>query len=461
MSDTPTTAATPPAAHAAPTEPAGAIRIEATNHEGSLLGKNVSPAKFAAGRTAGFAFADLLFAIDLGNEIVLGDEFPDWRGNIYDIAMVPDMTTVVRWKPGLDAVIGDYWLKDGTPVPLCPRNLVRRLIERLAAHGYTATAAVEIEATIFEESIQEARGRDYQDLTPLGGSTGATYHLARSSDWIGYMEAVVARLDEIGIVWEAWTDEAAPGQTELNLAPTDPLTLCDNWARTRQVMREVAHEKGHTVSFMAKPTAGFGQGAHINLSLQSDGVNLFYDKDGLSELMEHGIGGLMATMAGATSVVLPQITSYRRLVDLTGPPTTITWGVNNKTAAVRAITCHPKYSRLEYRLPGADVNPYLALAVVLAGVLAGIEQQITPPDQVTEMAWCMPDDGVVARIPDTMSKAWSALSADPLLREYLGAEFVDFWIASRRWEWMEFHTKGGDPHVDLSAWESRRYFEFP
>jgi glutamine synthetase len=275
------------------------------------------------------------------------------------------------------------------------------------------------------------------------------------------MEAVVERLDRLGITWEAWTDEAAPGQTELNIAPTDPLRLADSWVRTRQVMREVANELGHTVSFMAKPTAGFGQGAHINLSLQRDGANEFFAEDGPSPLMLHSVGGLLATMAGATSVVLPQITSYRRLVDLTGPPTTISWGVNNKTAAVRAITGHPKYSRLEYRLPGADVNPYFALAVVLAGVLAGIEKRIEPPEEVTDMAWCLPDDCGVERIPDTMSKAWRALAADPLLREYLGDEFVDFWVASRRWEWMEFHTKGGDPFAELSAWESTRYFEFP
>ena len=438
-----------------------AVRLEATNHEGSLLGKNVSPAKFEAGKESGFAFADILFAIDLNNEIVLGDAFPEWRGNLYDIQMVPDLTTLVEWKPGLDAVIGDYWLNDGRPVPICPRNLVKRLVGRLADHGYAATAAVEIEATLFQESVHEARSKGYRDLTPLGGSTGATYHLARSSDWVACMEAIVDRLDQVGIAWEAGTDEAAPGQTELNLAPTDPLRLGDSWARTRQVMREVAHERGHTVSFMAKPTAGFGQGAHINISLQSDGVNRFFAEDGPSELMTHAVGGLLATMAGATSVVMPQITSYRRLVDLTGPPTTISWGVNNKTAAVRAITGHPRYSRLEYRLPGADVNPYLAIAVVLAGVLAGIERRIEPPAQVAEMAWVLPDSAGVPRIPDTMSKAGAALDADPLLRAYLGDEFVDFWVASRRWEWMEFHTKGGDPYAELSAWESQRYFEFP
>ncbi|AZG46766.1 glutamine synthetase family protein [Gordonia insulae] len=437
-----------------------AVRLEATNHDGSFMGKNVTPAKFASGRESGFAFADVLFAIDMGTDIVFGDAYPDWRGNLYDISMIPDMSTLVRWKSGVDSVIGDFWLKDGRPVPICPRNMVRRLIDRLAALGYTATVAVEIETTLFEESIQEARARGYRDLTPLGGNSGSTYCLARSTDWIDYMEAVTDRLDELGIVWEAWTDEAAPGQTELNIAPTEPLALADAWVRTKQVMREIACEQGRSVTFMAKPTAGFGQGAHINLSLQRDGANQFYNPDGPSEVMLQAVGGLMATMAGNTLLALPQITSYRRLVDVSGPPTTISWGVNNKTAALRAIAGHPKYSRLEYRVPGSDVNPYYALAGILAGVVAGIERKIQAPPQVDDMAWCLPDDCGVERIPDSITKAIAALDCDEILREYLGDEFVDFWTASRRWEWMEFHTKGGDPYAELSEWESRRYFEF-
>lgn len=437
-----------------------AVRVEATNHDGSFMGKNVAPAKFASGKDGGFAFADILFAIDLGTEIVFGDAFPDWRGNLYDITLIPDTNTLVEWKPGLDSVIGDFWMRDGRPLPICPRNMVRRLTSRLASLGYAATVAVEIETTLFEESIQEARARGYRDLTPLGGDTGSAYNLARSKDWIDYMEAVTDRLDELGITWEAWTDEAAPGQTELNLAPADPVALGDAWVRTKQVMREVASEQGRSVTFMAKPTAGFGQGAHVNLSLERDGENQFFSPAGPSDVMLRAVGGLMATMAGNTLLAMPQITSYRRLVDISGPPTTISWGVNNKTAALRAIVGHPKYSRLEYRLPGSDVNPYYALAGVLAGVVAGLERGMQAPPPVDDMAWSLPDDTGIARIPDSMTKAIAALDADELLREYLGDEFVEFWVASRRWEWMEFHTKGGDPYADLSEWESHRYFEF-
>ncbi|MFE0021000.1 glutamine synthetase family protein [Amycolatopsis sp. NPDC059021] len=441
--------------------PPRAVRLEATNHEGCFLGKVVSPRKFESGKHTGFPHADLLFGLDLGNLPVFGAAFPEWRGHIDDVYLRPDPSTLVRWKPGLDAVIGDYWLKDGRPVPLCPRNLVRRMVDRLAQHGYYATVAVEIEATVFEESIHEARSRGYRDLSPLGGTAGTAYHHAKSQDWSEYLHAVTERLDEVGIVWEAWNDEDAAGQIELNIAMGDPVKVADDWARTRQVMREVANDLGRSVTFMAKPTAGYGQASHINLSLQRDGANAFYAEDGPSETMQHAVGGLLATIAGNTSIVLPQITSYRRLVDLSGPPVTISWGISNKTAAVRAVVGHPEYSRLEYRLPGADANLYLALAGVLAGVIAGVEQKIEPPEPVTDMAWCLPPGLGIERIPDTITKAAAALDADANLRELLGNEFVDFWVASRRWEWLAFHTMGGDPFAELSEWESARYFELP
>ncbi|MBF6210720.1 glutamine synthetase [Nocardia puris] len=438
-----------------------AYRLEATNHDGSFLGKMVAPRKFAACSSSGFAFADLLFGLDLGNQPHFGFAYPSWRGHLEDLYFRPDMATAVAWSPEVTSVIGDFWLKTGEPVSICPRNLVRKMVDRLGALGYTATIAVEIETTLFEESIHEARAKGYRDLTPLGGSAGTAYHLARSKDWIDYMTAVEHRLDEIGLEWEAWSDEDAAGQAELNLVPGAPISVCDAWARARQVLREVAFERGHTVTFMAKPTAGYGQASHINLSLRCDGANAFFAEEGPSEVMRHAIGGLLATMPGATSIVLPQITSFRRLVDLSGPPTTISWGISNKTTSVRAVCGHPEYSRLEYRVPGADANLYLAVAAVLAGVIAGLERAIEPPEPVSDMAWCVPPGLGIERIPDTMSKAADALDADPVLREILGEEFVDFWVGSRRWEWMRFHTAGGDPFAELSEWESLRYFEFP
>jgi glutamine synthetase len=153
------------------------------------------------------------------------------------------------------------------------------------------------------------------------------------------------------------------------------------------------------------------------------------------------------------------ITSYRRLVDLDGPPTTQTWGIANKSAAVRAVVEHEKYSRIEYRTPGADSNVYLVLSAILAGGIVGMKNQLTPPPPFQDMAWCLPDG--VERLPDTISKATAALRADTLLADVMGQDLIDYWAGTREWEWLQFHTAGGEPDVGLTQWESDRYFELP
>lgn len=435
------------------------VRIEGTNLEGSFIGKWVSPQKFVSSLSSGFAFADVAFGLDMSNAPQFGFAMPSWRGDLKDIFWHADLSTMVEWAPGRASVIGDFRDADGESISACPRGALRRLSTRLAAQGLVGKVAVEIEATVFEESIQQARAKDYKDLTPLGGSAGSAYHLARSKDWDDYLSTVVLRMAQIGIPWEAYSDEGAAGQVEINIKPADPVTTADHWARTRQLMREVAFEQGRVVTFMAKPSDDWGQASHLNLSMLRDGQNVFYDEFGPSQEMNHFLGGLMATLAAATSFALPMITSYRRLVDLDGPPTTITWGVANKSAAIRAIVGHPSYSRLEYRTPGADANVYLVLAAILAGGIAGLEGKIDPPEPFDDMAWCLPPG--VERIPASISLAADALEADEILTPVLGQELVDYWVGTRRWEWLQFHTAGGEPGPELSSWESHRYFELP
>lgn len=433
------------------------IRIEATNLDGSLLGKFVSPAKFLASVDAGVTVTDFVFGADLHNVPYMGFAWPEWRGNLLDVHLKPDLDTLVIWRPGMASVIADFCLADGSPVSLCPRSLLKRHARQLEEAGYSTLTAIEIEASVFEDSIHEARGKGFQDLRPLGGGAGACYHLAKSTDWHDYMFAVTARLDEVGIAWEAWNDEAAAGQIELNLPPADPVIVADAWTRARQIMREVAFEMGRSVTFMAKWCDAYGQASHLNISLVRDETNAFYAEDGPSQVMSSFIGGVMATLAGATSFALPWITSYRRLVEMQGPPTTLTWGVGNKSAAIRALVGHPKASRLECRVPGSDSNVYLVLGVTLAVGAYGIANALPAPPETTGLAWGATDR--TARIPDSITKAADALSNDGILRAVLGDELVDYWVGTRRWEWWAFHTGGGDPDGPLSSWESVRYFE--
>ncbi|MCV7287812.1 glutamine synthetase [Mycolicibacterium wolinskyi] len=434
------------------------VRIEGTNLDSALMGKIITAQKFRGGVETGFGFADLAFGVDLGNIPHWGFAWPSWRGDMPDIFLKPDPATLVEWRRGHAAVIGDYYDRHGAPLPVCPRNLLKKVTNRLADQGFTAKVAIEIEATVFEESIYEARAKGFKNLTPLGGKAGFAYHLPKDQQWHAYMTAVSNRLDDLGIAWEAWNDEAAWGQVELNLGVTDPIQACDNWTRTRQVMREVGFQLGRTVTFMAKWCDEYGQASHLNVSLARDGDNAFYAPDGPSETMTHFIGGVMDSITAATSLALPWITSYRRLNDLDGPPTTATWGISNKTTALRAVVGDRKQSRIEYRVPGADSNAYLVLATLLAAGAHGVAEHITPPPAFDGMAYCFPP-GAADRLPDTISKAFNELDRATTLRQLLGDELIDYWIGMRRWEWMRYHGDGGTPESDITDWEINRYFE--
>jgi glutamine synthetase len=435
------------------------VRVEGVSLDGQLIGKFLSPEAFLSYVDSKAAFCDVAFGLDLGNDLQFGFEMPAWRGDLRDIYMNLDLSTLVKWSDGRAAVMGDFWDAHGEPISACPRNALRSMVDRVAEAGYTVKCTVEIEASLFEESIQAARAKGYRGLTPVGGSAGWGYAIAKSGDWDHYMTAVSDRLTDLGIPWEAFSDEGAEGQFEFNIAPSDPLLAADRWLRTRQVMREVAFEQGRSVSFMAKTSDAYGQASHVNLSLQNDDANAFYAESGPSDVMKDFIGGVMATLIPSMSFAMPFITSYRRLVRLEGPPTTATWGVGNKTAAVRAITGHPKYSRIECRTVGADANVYLVMAAILAGGLAGITEHIEPPDPCDDLAWCLPED--VQRLPISMSAAADALDADELLTSYLGKGLVDYWLGTRRWEWLQFHTQCGDTGSKLTDWELQRYFELP
>lgn len=434
------------------------VEVQATNLDGTFVGKTLSRDKFLGGLEQGFAFADVVFGNDLSSTPVLGMPFPSWRGEMADIFLRPDLDTLCEWKPGRAAVIGGFHLEDGTPVAVCPRNLLRRVDADARRQGFTVATAIEIEATVFAEPVTEARTRGYAGLTPLGGSSGSAYVLARDADWHAYLERVEERLREIGIAWEAWNDEAAAGQIEINIAVGDVVAVADGWARCRQVMREVAHEQGRTVTFMAKWSDAWGQGSHLNLSLATtDDGNAFFAEDGVSPSMGGFLGGVMAALPGTTSIALPFITSYRRLIPGEGPPTTVSWGVGNKSAAVRAVTGHPKQSRIEYRVPGADANMYLVSAAVLGAGLVGVRTGMEPPAPCEGMAWFRPDS---EPIPTSISLAADAIETDKILLEALGREFVSFWTATRRWEWLSFHTQTeDDPDAGLTGWERHRYFE--
>ena len=365
------------------------VRLEATNHDGLILGKHLSAPKFLSSLERGALFADTCFGVDPSGELGVGWDWGKWRGEVADIAIVPDPATIIL-HPHLEStasVIGDFTDPRGEPLPVCPRGTLKRMIERLAGVGFEAIVAPEIELMVFEEPVQQARAQGFRDLTPLGGGVRGTYLMTRSADLTGFMDAAMRHLSELGVEWEYWSNETAPGQVEINLAPCPALDAADRVTRVKLALREVAEQHGRTVSFMAWGLdQHLGGGMHVNLSLRDvSGENAFYREDAdphHSELLRRWVAGLLASAPGAMSLLTPNVNSYRRLIEITGPPTTVSWGEGNKSVAVRTVTGEPGSSRIEHRVPSSDCNIYLALAAILAGGMIGIEDRLEPPSAV-------------------------------------------------------------------------------
>ena len=439
------------------------VRTEGASLDGVVLGKHLNRDKFERSLPLGPALSDLVFAWDLGGTAQLGWWAEFRQPALGDVHQRPDLSTIVASpnRPGMADVLVDHTTIDGTPLPVCPRVVLRGIVDQLAARGFTATAAFELEFMLFHESYDAARQAKYHDLSPIGTPLPVGYTTHNAHYVTGFMDEVVRRLDGLGIAWEAWSDEASPGQVELNFVPADALRAADNVLRAKQVVKEVALDRGVSATFMAKPTGEYGNGMHIHHSLRRHGAPVFFDDtpaDHRSAEMRHWIGGLVATMPGAVSILAPTVNSYRRMVGFAAAPTTPTWGEENKSTALRVISRSAKLARVEHRVASADVNVYLALAVILAGGLAGLAHAIEPPPEHTGIAWGEPPG--TAQLPSSISLAADALEGDKWLAETLGDVFVDYWLHGRRWEWLMFHTSGGDAEATtVTDWELNRYFE--
>jgi glutamine synthetase len=434
--------------------------VEYLNLDGTHSSKVLAPAKFAKGFVKGWNWPDLAFGLSLGNDVQFGFDWGAWRGELPDVVLKPDMRTLRRARFGTGArVIGDFYDNHGERLAVCPRGLLRDVLTRLDGLGYSARVAVELEVTLFQETYQDAARQGFTGLTPLGGTSGAMLVTSKSAEYSAFVARLIEGLDELEIPWEACSDEAAVGQLEVNLTPAPPLDAADFVMRTKQAIRDTAHELGHSATFMAKWNYDeYGQGAHVNVSLRNrNDENVFASGSGPTTVMQHAVAGLLHTLPGFSSLAMPLPNSYRRLAELEGPPTTVTWGVDNKSCAVRAVVAADDSARLEHRLPGADSNPYLALAGIFAGICVGLHHEMTPPPPIAGLAWMRPE-GHLVRVPHNILEAADALENDPNLRQILGGDFIDYWVGTRRWEWRAFHESGAAPS-SVSAWETARYFE--
>ncbi|MCP4962943.1 MAG: glutamine synthetase [Actinomycetia bacterium] len=442
------------------------VRIEGVQSDGLPIGKILHPARFLDALEAGVGFVDYTWGTDRVGNPALGFSAP-WRSTVVgDVYLIPDTTTlrVLPGAAGTATCLCDAVGSDGVAISMCGRGAVRRMVEVLADRGFEAMFAFEVEGQFFHGTPGEHRASNWSGLRPFGTGGHLPYLVQDLHRLDPLLSEVCRRLDGLGVPWEAWNAEAAGGQFEVNISPSDPLQAADHVLRVRQVCKEVAHEQGVSVTFMARVTEDYNNGLHVHHSLRANGEPVLYDaaeEDRLSAVAHRWLGGLMSTVTGVASFMAPTPNSFRRVEPFKAVPTHATWDIDNKSAALRVLSASPDSARIEHRMGAGDLHPYMVVAAILAGGVAGLDERLVVPSKFTKMAWGLPDgDDQPHRLPTSVIAACEALDSDLRLRAVLGDELVDYWIGLRRFEWITFHTSGGDiTSVGPTPWELDRYFE--
>lgn len=433
------------------------VKIGGPDFDGIYRGKRLPADVFLDGLDHGFAQGDVLFGWDIAEDLVPGLRFTNWDTGYADLRMVPDLATFRRvpWEEHVATVIADFATEAGDPVAVAPRHILRRTLERAERMGYRAELALELEFRIWRESQFTLREKRFTGLTPLSPTTSC-YSLHRPTGDEFIVGRIRHMMDAHNVPIEGYNREHGEGMYEMNLRHAAGLEAADRAMLFRNGAKELCLLDGLTASFMAKPFADQdGNSGHLHQSLwTTDGRNAFYDataEHSISAVFRSYVAGVMRTLPDFMALYAPNVNSYKRFVAGSWAPTVAAWGIETRTPALRAITGSPAATRLENRVPGSDVNPYLAMAAAVAGGLSGVEQGLTPPPPVRSNAYALPED-VAPRLPRTLDEAIDRFSRSELARDWFGDLFVDDYVTMRRWELDRYHAA-------VSEWERERYFE--
>jgi glutamine synthetase len=421
--------------------------------DGVLRGKYVSLEKLASALRSGFGFCDVIFGWDIADAVYDNGVLTGPRTGYPDAMAILDPSTVRRipWEPGVVAMLCDFRDADGDH-PGCPRSLLKRVIERAEAMGYSLKVGAEYEFFFFQETRDSLAEKGFRELTPLDpGMFG--YSWVRSGQDFELMQAILQGLRDFDINVEGLHTETGPGVYEAAIRYDDALKAADQAALFKTALKQIAHRHGIAVTFMAKWNADLpGCSGHLHQSLWKDGKNAFFDSrssDGMSAVMRRYVAGQLALMQELTALYSPTINSYKRYVPGVWAPLVAAWGHENRTCAVRVIgRGDPKALRLEYRQTAADMNPYVAIAASIGAGLWGIEKKLELP---AETRGDPGEDGPLA-LPRTLSAATDRLEKSRAAPELFGERFVQHYVASRRWEVKRFERA-------VTDWELARYFE--
>ena len=432
------------------------VKIGGFDVDGVLRGKYVSLDKFRSAAEGGLGFCDVIFGWDVADLLYDNARVTGWHTGYPDALARIDLDTfrVIPWEPDTACFLLDFCTRDGRPHPASPRALLRSIVERATAAGYRAAMSFEYEFFFFRETPQSLRDKAYRGLTTLSpGMFG--YSWLRSSQAADLTHEILDGCKSFDVEIEGFHTETGPGVFEAAIFYDDVLRAADKAALFKTAIKEIASRHGLVATFMAKWNERLpGCGGHIHQSLWDRGrqKNLFHDSgQGFSAPARHYLGGLLALLPELDALYAPTINSYKRRVENTWAPTSASWGVENRTTAVRAIVGSAKSTRFEFRVCGADVNPYLAIAANLASGLHGIEHGIEPPAPCAANAYALGAEQAPP-LARSLHEATARLAASQAARDLFGSEVVDHYVRTRQWEARRYEQA-------VTDWELDRYFE--
>ena len=410
--------------------------------QGRLMGKRFYAEAFLEMADGETHCCNYLLATDLEMATPDGYASTSWSAGYGDYIMKPDLSTLrpVPWLEGTALCLCDV-LDHQThePVPFAPRQVLKTQIARAQAIGLTPIMATELEFFLLQGTHDEIATNGFRDLKPIS-NYNEDYHIFQTSKEEHVMRPIRNLLRKMGIPVEGSKGEAEAGQEELNIKYAEALATADHHTLSKHGIKEIAHQHGYAATFLPKwHHTRVGSAAHVHQSLWADGKNAFYDPSaplGKSKLMDHYMAGLIKYASDYTMFLAPYINSYKRFAKGTFAPTQIVWSVDNRTAAFRLCGDGTKGVRVECRTPGSDMNPYLAMAAMLAAGLKGIEEKLPLPEVYTGDAY---SNDAKRHIPHTLRDAREALLRSGMLKEAFGKETVAHYARAAEWEIEEFN----------------------
>ncbi len=437
--------------------PAGKVKIAVCDIDGVLRGKYISTEKFLSVASSGLGFCDVVFGWDMVDQAYDNGSFTGWHTGYPDAKVVIRLETyrTIPWENDLPFFLGQFVKPTGKPLEICPAQLLQSVIARAKKAGFTAQFSQEFEWFNFSESPETFAQKEGRGLTPLTpGMFG--YSILRSTEKNTYLSSLFSGLAGFQVPIEGLHTETGPGVYEAAIRYSDVLTAADRAVLFKTSVKEIARLHGVMATFMAKISEHLpGCSGHVHQSLwdASGKQNLFYDvkdKSHMSALMKSYIAGQLYCLPHILPLVAPTINSYKRLVEGAWAPTTVTWGIDNRTVALRALPGSSSSCRLETRVVGSDTNPYLAMAACLAAGLYGIQHRmkLNQPASVGNGY----QDISNGRFPNSLAAATAIMKESSVAKELLGKTFVQHFTETREWEVKQYAKA-------VTDWETRRYFE--